>query len=170
MRQRRRWGSWSAVGIAVIVGGMLVACDAPTLSVGSTAPVTDLQPLSSAAKPVSLADYRGKVVLLDFWATWCGPCREAFPNINVLHQKYRDQGFEVIAVSNESKETIDRFIRANGYGFTFVRDPFNLTNEAYQVSGYPTSFVIGRDGKIAAAFQGAASPAELEEAITSALK
>jgi peroxiredoxin len=97
-----------------------------------------------------LADYRGKVMLLNFWATWCMPCRDEMPGMETLWQKYKKKDFVVVAVSIDdgSKKRIETFTRLLDLSFPVLLDPESEVNDLYKVSNMPTSFLIDRDGKI----------------------
>lgn len=98
---------------------------------------------------VSLSDLKGKVVLLDFWASWCGPCRQSFPWMNDMQAKYSDQGFEVVAVNlDQDKEAATEFLDQIPANFTIAYDTEGATPEAYKVMGMPSAYLIDRDGNI----------------------
>ena len=102
--------------------------------------------------PVSLTDFRGKVVLVDFWASWCGPCRKENPNVVKLYQQYKDQGFEILGVSLDSKQ--DRWLDAiakDGLTWTHVSDLKGWQNEVagmYSVTSIPHTVLLDAEGKI----------------------
>jgi len=98
----------------------------------------------------SLADYKGKVVLLNFWATWCMPCRAEMPGMETLWQKYKEQGLVVVAVSNDegSKARVETFSKLLDLSFPILLDPKGEVNDLYKVSSMPTSFLIDGSGKI----------------------
>lgn len=110
----------------------------------------------------SLEALRGKVVLLDFWATWCGPCRMTLPALDALSREYGDQGLVVIGVSNENQSELDAFQRKAALGYPLVRDPEGRTQRAYQAFAYPTLALIGKDGKVARIETGAHPKATVE--------
>ena len=128
-------------------------------------------------KPVHLSDYKGKVVVLDFWATWCGPCQQSLPHTQSVAAQFAPQGVVVLAVNVWDKhEAFDKWLPAHAAfrNIAFAIDPSpdakQVTN-AYHVSGIPTQYVVGKDGKIAQSFVGYDGPSEnLANAITSALK
>lgn len=98
---------------------------------------------------VNLEDHIGKIVYLDFWASWCGPCRESFPWMKQITEKYKDQGLVVIAV-NLDREMSDaiQFIKRETPNFLVAYDPSGSIAKTYKLRGMPSSFIIGRDGKI----------------------
>jgi cytochrome c biogenesis protein CcmG, thiol:disulfide interchange protein DsbE len=97
-----------------------------------------------------LADYKGKLVLLNFWATWCIPCREEMPGMETLWQKYKEQGFVVVAVSVDdgSKKRVETFTKLLDLSFPVLLDPESEVSDLYKVSDMPTSFLIDRNGNI----------------------
>ena len=99
---------------------------------------------------IGLADYKGKIVLLNFWATWCMPCRAEMPGMEKLWQKYKEQGFVVVAVSNDegSKKRVETFSKLLDLSFPILLDPEGEVNDLYKVSSMPTSFLIDGNGKI----------------------
>jgi thiol-disulfide isomerase/thioredoxin len=116
-----------------------------------------------------LRDLRGKVVMLDFWATWCGPCRRQMPLVEKLGHEMKDKGLVVFAVNQgESSETARRFLEKNKYGTTTLLDQKAEVGRAYKVSGIPTLVIIDRDGKIAAHFVGVRDEIALREGLKKA--
>src|SRR5918999_2868441 len=103
-------------------------------------------------KQVSLQDYRGKVVFLNFWATWCIPCREEMPALERLHQTYRQsQDFAVISIDyKESAEQVKAFFQKHALTFPALLDQSGSVSRDYLVSGMPTTYLIGRDGMLLA--------------------
>ena len=97
-----------------------------------------------------LADYKGSIVLLNFWATWCMPCRAEMPSMETLWHKYKDQGFVIVAISIDegSKKRVEKFIEIFDLSFPVLLDPESKVNDLYKVSNMPTSFLIDRNGKI----------------------
>jgi thiol-disulfide isomerase/thioredoxin len=116
-----------------------------------------------------LASLRGKVVLLDFWATWCGPCRRQMPLVEKLGEEFKDKDLVVYAVNQgEASETARSFIDKNRYTTTTLLDQKGDVGRQYKVSGIPTLVIIGRDGKIAAHFVGVHSEEQLREGLKKA--
>ena len=105
----------------------------------------------------SLEHYRGKVVLLNFWATWCPPCREEMPSLQALHHSLKDEGLVILAVAADrgNKKGIIDFATKQAVGFPVLLDPAGDVRNTYEVTGLPMSYLIGRDGKITARIFGA---------------
>jgi peroxiredoxin len=107
---------------------------------------------------ISLADFHGKVVFLNIWATWCGPCREEMPSMETLYDELKgNKDFVMLAVSQDTKgrTAVARYVQKNGYHFTILLDPDNKVGESYDVSGVPETFIIDRKGRIVAHHMGA---------------
>lgn len=97
----------------------------------------------------TLAKHKGEVVYLDFWASWCGPCRKSFPWMNKIEAEYKQQGFSVISVNLDANKALAaKFLRETPASFTVVYDPKGKIAKHFQIQGMPSSMVIGRDGAI----------------------
>ncbi|HSU65890.1 MAG TPA: TlpA disulfide reductase family protein [Tepidisphaeraceae bacterium] len=128
----------------------LAVAVAPAVSRGELKKGDPLPDLSSfkleGALPNPLA---GRVVLLDFWASWCGPCKSSFPAMEELNKGYREKGLTIVAVSvDEKRENMERFLRAAKISFATVRDARQKLVATADVQTMPTSFLIDRSGKI----------------------
>jgi cytochrome c biogenesis protein CcmG/thiol:disulfide interchange protein DsbE len=107
-------------------------------------------PVSAGDPVVDLNDYEGKVVILDFWASWCVPCRRSFPWLDEMQNKYREQGLVVIGVNMDANASeADSFLKDFPVGFRIVRDEDGNLARHYDVIAMPSSYVIDRNGKIA---------------------
>ena len=116
-----------------------------------------------------LSDLRGKVVMLDFWATWCGPCRRQMPLVEKLGSEMKDKGLVTFAVNQgESSEGVRKFLEKNNYGTTTLLDQKSEVGRQYKVSGIPTLVIIDRDGKIAAHYVGVRNEETLREGLKKA--
>ncbi len=105
---------------------------------------------------VSLEDYRGKYVLLNFWATWCAPCVEELPSLNAVYDNLRDRGLVVLGVSvDEDQELYQRFVEAHRVTFPTVRDPERTVSMRYGTFKYPETFLINPDGEVIRKYVGA---------------
>ena len=128
--------------------------------------------LPTTTGTVSLHDLRGKVVYVDFWASWCVPCRQSFPWMTTISEKYADRGLVVLAVNlDKERRAADDFLAQFGGPFTIAFDPTGKTAEAFRVEAMPSSFIVSRTGKIVFSHEGFQEPkaAELEEHIKEAL-
>jgi len=175
------------LAIALVVLGMLVGfawlpkvIGAAGASTGENAPPFKVSLVANAevlavppAQPpdtVSLADLKGKAVLLDFWATWCPPCRAELPIVDSVAAHYRDKGLVVIGVNTSDEEGLAApFIKQHGYKYPIAFDGDATAARAYRADALPTLVVISRSGKIVASRQGMVEGAELERLVDKAL-
>jgi cytochrome c biogenesis protein CcmG/thiol:disulfide interchange protein DsbE len=140
-----------AAGVVLFVVDALFHDEMFPVEIGTRAPDFSARTLDARPLAKSLADYRGQVVLLNVWATWCGPCRVEMPSIEKLHEAYGPKGLKIVAVSIDDPGTdaqIRQFAKSFGLTFEILHDPDNAIKENYQLTGYPETFVIGRDGVI----------------------
>lgn len=159
-------------GLAVV---LLAACEQEPVSplVGKAAPEISLRPISPKGD-LKLSSLRGKVVLLDFWATWCGPCIGAMPHLAELQAKYDRKDFQVLGVSNESLTDVQKFLAKKGdLGYDVFLDPNSDASFDYHVQSLPQWVLIGRDGLVKHVEVGVRSRdpyAELDSAVESLVK
>ncbi|QOV91870.1 TlpA family protein disulfide reductase [Humisphaera borealis] len=139
--------------------------------VGKAAPDFDLKTVDG--KSAKLSDQKGKVVLIDFWATWCPPCVKSLPHVNELAGKkaLTEKGLVVYAVNaREKAPTVEKFIDSKGLkNLTIPMDAQGATMGAYLVQGIPTTVVVGRDGKVSNVFVGSGNDANIDAAVEKAL-
>jgi cytochrome c biogenesis protein CcmG/thiol:disulfide interchange protein DsbE len=164
MGQSRQWGFVGAVVVllaALLGAGWLVRDRFLPVDVGSRAPAftaTDME-----GRPVSLDDLEGEVVLLNVWATWCGPCRDEMPSMERLHRELGPKGLKIVAVSVDAGPgsaspksqaaahpggDVQAFVRELGLTFTVWHDPAGGIQRTYRTTGVPESFIIDRNGVI----------------------
>ncbi len=155
---------------AVVAGALSLACatvDAQPVARGQVFPEfsgTDLR----SGKPLKLADFRGQVVLIDFWATWCGPCRGEVPSIKAAYDKYHDRGFEIIGISlDRNEKELKSYIEKNGMTWRQIFEGGKQLADRFEVRGIPKMYVLGRDGRVVS---DNARGAGLAKAIEEALK
>ena len=100
-------------------------------------------------KTIQLSDYKGKVVYLDFWASWCEPCKRSFPWMNDLQAQYAEEGFEIIAVNlDTSRKEAEEFLKKMPAKFDVAFDKSGKTAQAYNLKAMPSSFLIDRNGRL----------------------
>jgi cytochrome c biogenesis protein CcmG, thiol:disulfide interchange protein DsbE len=149
---------WTLVGaVAAVLGGALwfgsvqLKDELVGVDVGSPAPMFSGATASGIIPAKSLNDYKGKVVLLNVWATWCGPCRTEMPSIEALHQALGPKGLHVVAVSIDDPgkmPDIRKFLADYKLTFEVLHDSTRSIQAAYQTTGVPETFIIAADGTI----------------------
>lgn len=135
---------------------------------GKQAPDFTLQDLDG--RPVKLSDYRGKAVLLNFWATFCGPCKVEMPWLVELQKQYGPQGLQIVGVAldDSGKDTIQKYAKEMGVNYTILQGQDSV-GDAYGAVGLPATFYIDRNGKIVDSALGLVSRSEIEDNIKKAL-
>lgn len=133
------------VGLFVIFFSRPHGIKAP--KVGEPAPAFTLQ--DPGAKAVSAADFKGKILVLNFWASWCGPCVEELPSLNKLAARYTGKDVHILGVSvDEDPDAYKEFLKKYSVAFQTVRNPSRSVSELYGTFKLPESYIVGRDGKI----------------------
>jgi peroxiredoxin len=123
-------------------------------------------------RSVKLADYKGKVILLNFWATWCGPCKLEIPEFVQLYSEYKDKGFVILGMLTEDSPTHDElraFVSEHKMNYPIMYSQDEIDEAFGPIYGIPTSFFIGRDGSICLKHMGPGTKLEFEEALKSLL-
>lgn len=156
----KRWGLWGAALAVVVFAVVLVIKIMPQIAligVGSRAPDFHAIDLGSA-RPKTIADYRGKVLLVNIWATWCEPCRAEMPAIERLHHLVTDTTFRIVSVSIDKADsgTVMAFAREYGLTFPILQNQSGDIQDIYQTTGVPESFVVDKSGVIVKKVIGAA--------------
>ena len=166
----------TATAAAILLGCMFQGCSSGPSQVHAASSVKpdkdrhdapDFTLKDADGKTVHLSDYKGKVVLLDFWATWCQPCRIEIPWFMEMQRKQKDKGFEVLGVSmdDEGWEVVKPFLKDVGVNYRVVIGN-DMTGQMYGgIESLPTTFLIDRDGKIAAVHIGLTSKKEFEDGV-----
>jgi len=154
---------------ALAASCLLLAASAGAAEPGQPSPPIDLPGL---AGPVSLAKLQGKVVYVDFWASWCAPCKQSFPWLNDLQARYAAKGLQVVGVNVDARgEDARRFLAETPAKFQVGFDASGATAARFQVKGMPSSVLVGADGRVILVHAGfrAEDEAALEAAIVTAL-
>jgi len=140
MREVKELSRWNAAKIKKQLAGK----PAPELN------LTDIQ-----GKPITLSAFKGKTVLLDFWTTWCPPCRADAPALDKLYRKYGEQDLMIVGISvSEERKIVEQFLKEHPHSFPIALTTENELPSAYQIGVFPTYIVIERDGTVAAAVEG----------------
>jgi len=141
----------------------------PPIEVNQPAPELTLFDLDG--NEVSLTDFQGEVILVNNWATWCPPCREEMPEFKAYYNKYKDQGFQVVAIeAGEPEAEVRNFVEGAGLDFVILLDPENKSLITFQNNSLPNSFVIDRKGNLRLAWLGAINGPTLEKYVTPLIK
>lgn len=134
------------------------------------APAASFPVKALGGSPDSLANYRGKVVLVNLWATWCPPCRAEVPALEALYRQYRTQGFVVLGIDQgESAKVAGEFTRKFGVTYPVLVDDGQQYGRAYAALGLPTSILVDRSGKIVKGIDGEMTLAQMREVVGPAM-
>jgi thiol-disulfide isomerase/thioredoxin len=164
MTARGQWmvvlGVVAALALGAWAATRLLGDELFPVAVGSRAPAFSAAVIQSTVPPRTgadpavrtLTDYKGQVVLVNVWATWCGPCREEIPSLQALYRDYAPRGFKIVAVSIDdgagAAPKVRDFMRGFGVTFDVLHDPVGAIQKTYQTTGVPENFVIGADGVV----------------------
>lgn len=167
-------GSKRLAVVALVLAATLVACEGAALpgsqgiNVGKAARDFSLETVDG--KLVSLSDYSGSVVLVNFWATWCPPCRAEIPDFEVAYQAHKDDGFVVLGIEvGDSSQMVKPFVADLGMSYPVLLDESSTVMKEYRVPGLPTSLIVDRDGVIQVRHVGYLSAAKLDEYLAQVL-
>lgn len=131
---------------ALMVGAILAT---PALAIAPAGPAPKFQLASMAGKPVSLDQYKGQVVMLNFWASWCGPCRQEMPILEKLHTKYKPMGFTMIGVNVEPDSgEAAKWLQGTPVTFPILFDTKSDVSKLYSVASMPSTVIIDRKGNL----------------------
>jgi thiol-disulfide isomerase/thioredoxin len=140
------------------IGGftaILLLLAALPLAAHAGEPTPDVTMYALDGKPFTLESLKGKVILLDFWASWCAPCRKSFPFLDELQKKHASEGLHVVGLTlEEDDDAVTGFLESVPVNFTIARDTSERSGEAFGVVAMPTTFLIDREGRVAARFEG----------------
>lgn len=150
--QVNMWRGWFAVLLLA-----WVQAQAAGLEARASVPAPELQALDLQGQPKTLGDYRGRVVLLNFWATWCPPCRREMPSMERLRQKMQGRSLEIVALdSAEPIEDVRTFLATLKLAFPILLDPEGVNTRRWKVYALPTTFLLDGEGRIRYVLKGGA--------------
>lgn len=127
----------------------LLACVSLSGATGTMPAAPDFRLANRAGGETTLADLRGQVVMINFWASWCGPCRQEFPALDEMYRKYKPMGFTMVGINVESeKSDAERFLGSRPVTFPILFDPQNAVSGSYGVKAMPTTVLVDRQGRL----------------------
>ncbi|HEX6994625.1 MAG TPA: TlpA disulfide reductase family protein [Gammaproteobacteria bacterium] len=130
-----------------MAAGLLLASAVGAGEISGPAPNFSLP--SRSGEQVSLEDLKGQVVMINFWATWCGPCRKEMPHLEALHQRYANLGFTLLGVNvDEDTSGVEEFLKETPVSFEVLFDPENEVSELYDVVAMPSTVMVDREGNL----------------------
>jgi cytochrome c biogenesis protein CcmG, thiol:disulfide interchange protein DsbE len=133
---------------AVLAILMMVSVSVNAIEPGSAAPEFEFSGLTKPEK-VKLSGIKAKVIYVDFWASWCGPCRQSFPWMNAMQEKYGPQGLQIVGINLDAKkEDALQFLAATPAQFIALHDPAGASAKQYAIKGMPSSVLVSSDGKV----------------------
>lgn len=158
--------------LLVLLGGCISGSSSKNKAPGFTVDMLDQSKVEQAdannyrGKSVSLDDYKGKPLVLNFWAPWCPPCREEAPMLQQTYEKYKGKDIEFLMISiRDTDENVVNFMKENNLSFPVGLDTEAVLTTRYSVSGIPTTFFIDRDGKIKRSYVGALNAGQIDSFI-----
>jgi peroxiredoxin len=153
----------------VLVAALAMGCTAKSAPPEASTPY-DFSLQDMSGKTVKLSDYKGKVVLLEFWATWCPPCRESVPGLEKLHKAYKEKGLAVLAVSLDQGgwDEVKSFIAQQGITYSVLKGTEEVAGQ-YRVRSIPMTLLLNKEGKIAKRYLGGGYDEELEKDVKAIL-
>lgn len=159
--------------LASLASLLLISMSVNAADIGTPAPSFTVDAIKNVtAEKINLDEYKGKVVYVDFWASWCGPCKRSFPKLEELRTKYKDKGFEVIAINmDENAQDAKDFLEKFPVTFPIGSDPKGGIAEQYKIKGLPSAYIIDRQGAISHIVVGFDEKTEFEtiESVTTKL-
>jgi thiol-disulfide isomerase/thioredoxin len=156
--------------LGAVTAALLAATPLPVAQASDATP--DVKMFALDGKPFTLASLKGNVVVLDFWASWCAPCRKSFPFLDELQKAHASEGLKVVGLTlEEDDDAVTGFLESVPVEFTIARDTSERAGEAFGIVAMPTTLLIGRDGAVAARFEGgdATVHAKIETAVATLL-
>ena len=154
--------------ILITLIALFTCCAGYALEAGDSAPEFSLT--NTDGKTVNIAEFKGKVIVLDFFASWCPPCKKEIPDFIELQKSYSDKGFTMVGVSLVNESDTKRFVKKTGINYPVLVDDETASNKYGPIHSIPTTFVIGKDFKIAKMYIGYRSKNVFEKDIQELLK